>query len=127
MFEQQVQASDRLRQLCSNPLMLSMLISIFMQNDGALPTQRTQIYEQMVRAVVLQVDKVQALLSSSSSTSTSQAQQSTTLRLLKLVAFHCHTGGGSSSERDASTAGMRYFHHADVLQWLSLSVSLEIL
>ena len=38
-FQRQLHASNRLQQLCSNPLMLSMLISIFKSNQSQLPTK----------------------------------------------------------------------------------------
>eukprot|EP01047_Picozoa_sp_COSAG01_P046686 COSAG01_NODE_4404_length_5060_cov_11.077202_2_plen_1099_part_01 len=57
MFKQQQRASENLREMGTNPLLLALQIGVFMLDDRQLPELRTQLYEKGVRMLLRRVEK----------------------------------------------------------------------
>ena len=74
--------------ICSNPLMLSMVISIFQSGGGRLPSSRYELYEKAIDTVLRRADVKQ--LGGNRAPGTCGADLSAVQRLLSLIAVRRH-------------------------------------
>ena len=88
--------SDALKDLASNPLMLSMMVSVYVKNEYRLTSNRARIYKKALETIVGRVDKHGG--------GVDEGKQGELFRHLQSLAFHSHQRTGERRIFTASQA-----------------------
>jgi energy-coupling factor transporter ATP-binding protein EcfA2 len=90
--------SDALKDLASNPLMLSMMVSVYTTNEYRLTANRARIYKKALETIVGRVDKHGG--------GVDEGKQGELFRHLQSLAFHSHQRTGERRIFTASQASV---------------------
>jgi hypothetical protein len=91
------ESASGFEEIAGNPLMLTMLISVYISNDHQIVANKTELYEKAIQTIVGRTDKLRAGLA--------PKEQAEVMMHLQQLAFHSHIRTGERRIFTAEAAG----------------------